>query len=277
MGETVTLYAKWGPFLISNKEEWDFFCSYANSSPKTNAKLMADITESVNTMLCLNRPFMGTFDGCGHTLTVGYKDITEDYAAPFRLTSGAEIKNLKVTGKISTSARFASGLIGNECDDVNKKTTTKITNCIIDVDILSSVEGDGMHGGFVGEADFPVEIKNSAFTGSIKSASATAKTKCCAGFVGSGSAEIENCLLAATFDLDETGCSTFARSVNSVTNCYYLNPLGKIEENAKPINAKNLVGRSPLNVRRRLGDDTRLRRNARAISGEQKGHSKLYL
>lgn len=57
-----------------------------------------------------SKPYTGTFDGQGHTLTINYETRDEDCTAPFRYTKDATIKDLTVEGKITTSKEFAARL-----------------------------------------------------------------------------------------------------------------------------------------------------------------------
>lgn len=41
-----------------------------------------------------SKPYTGTFDGQGHTLTINYETRDEDCTAPFRYTKDATIKDL---------------------------------------------------------------------------------------------------------------------------------------------------------------------------------------
>ena len=87
--------------------------------------------------------FNGIFDGGGHTLTLDYS-ATADYAAPFRFVDGATIRNLTVAGTITTSKKFAAGLVGQAAGIVT------IDHCRSRVTINSSIAGDGTHGGLLG-------------------------------------------------------------------------------------------------------------------------------
>ena len=101
------------PYQINNADDWNTFAGYVNSGFGFKDKfvqLTADI--DITTMAGMeNCTFYGTFDGGGHTLNVSYT-TDEQYAAPFRYTYGASIKNLKTTGTITTSSTHAGGVVG---------------------------------------------------------------------------------------------------------------------------------------------------------------------
>ena len=193
------------PYIISGSSVWDYIVSLLNyMTPEGKAaypayasayyKLTTNIT--VETMMGHERnKFSGHFDGNGYTLTVNY-DTDEQYAAPFRYVDGAEISNLVVAGSITTSKKFAAGIVANA------KGNTRITNCRSSVTINSSVIGEGSHGGFVAYNEGSLTITGSAFDGYMLGGS----TESCAGFVGwneteggaNGTVSITNSLFAPT-------------------------------------------------------------------------------
>ena len=171
-------------------------------------KLTANI--NVTTMMgSESHRFKGHFDGDGHTLTVNY-DTDEQYAAPFRYVDGAEINNLRVAGTITTSKKFAAGIVANA------KGNNSMTNCRSSVTINSSVNGDGSHGGFVAHnLSGRFNMEGCAFDGQMLGS----KTINCGGFVGwnetNGTTEgivvFKNCFFAPTsitVDIERT----YARS-----------------------------------------------------------------
>lgn len=204
------------PYLIASTADWNTLASnVANGNTYSNTyfKLTADIT--VTTMAgTSSKPFQGTFDGGGHTLTFNYT-ATADNAAPFAYITGATIKNLTVAGTITTSKKFAAGIVA-----ISNGGT--ITNCQSSVTINSSVDGDGTHGGLVADSyQGTLNITNCLFDGKLLGTTTTS----CGGIVGwhkSGSTlNISNSLFAptqVTLKVD----AIFARNgATSLTNCYY--------------------------------------------------------
>ena len=106
------------PYVINNNDDWNTFSNENNAAiywtSGVYVKLATDIGTStaVTTMVgTSSNKFKGTFDGGAHTLTISY-DVNEDYVAPFRYVDGATIKDLHVTGSITTRNRkFAGGLM----------------------------------------------------------------------------------------------------------------------------------------------------------------------
>ena len=211
-----------GYYLIGSEQEWRNFASLIQTIPTANGRLTANI--SVTTMMGSgDKPFSGIFDGNGHTLTVAY-NTTEEMTGPFRYTRGATIMNLHTAGTIITSAKFAGGLIGFA------REANTITNCRSSVYITSSVEGDGTHGGFIGDNEGSTTV-TSTFEGCVFEGKLLgSNTNCCGGFVGwcNGNVRLSltNCLYAPQeVTIGASGSQTFSRTSNtnniSTTNCYY--------------------------------------------------------
>ena len=216
-----------GYYLIGSEQEWLNFASLIQTIPTANARMTADI--SVTTMMGSSAyPLIGTFDGNGHTLTVTYS-TTEGMTGPFRYTRGATIMNLYTAGTITTSAKFAGGLIGFAYD------ANTITNCRSSVYITSSVVGDGTHGGFIGDNEGS-ETVTTTFEGCVFDGKLLGNsTDHCGGFVGwcNGNVRLSltNCMYAPEqVTISESGSQTFSRASDlshiSPTNCYYSQPLG---------------------------------------------------
>ena len=212
---------KWNSaLLITSSDDWNTFASSVNSGTTYAGKFVRlgadiDVTTMVGTS---DHPFKGTFDGVGHTLNFT-KNTSEQYCAPFRYVENATIANLHTTGTISTSAKFAAGIVAD-----NKGTTT-ISNCSSNVNISSTVSGDGTHGGIVActqENASNLTLNSCLFNGSITGEN----THSCGGLVGWNYdiATLNNCLFrptGITLASNENN-ATFCRGSNvTVTNSYY--------------------------------------------------------
>lgn len=222
-------------FAIASANDWTTFATYVSKGyTALNAKLTADINLGEGTYAGMigtsDKPYSGTFDGQGHTVTVNYTTYNTNniFVAPFRYISGATIKNLNTAGTFTVANKCAAGIVG----DVSTGAST-IENCRSSVKIVSSVEGDGTHGGLVAQVHEggTVSIKDCIFDGSITGSS----TKNCGGFIGwvdNAGSTITNSLQAGTFSLSSSDkfSFTFARHSDNVTyatisNSYYLNAL----------------------------------------------------
>ena len=222
---------KWddADLVIHSTAEWDAFATNVNDGTQSYqgkvVRLAADI--SVTTMVGTSgHPFKGTFNGLGHTLTINL-DATETYQAPFRYVNGATIKNLTVAGNITTSAKFAAGLVAV------MNGTSAITSCVNNVTINSSVNGDGTHGGLVAVIQYSTAtITDCLFNGKLLGPSTTL----CGGFVGwtesNATLNITNCLFAPT-EVTLGIRYTFSRARDmskvTITNSYYTQAFGELQ------------------------------------------------
>ena len=222
---TVTAILKYAKFFtVNSKATWEQFCKLVNGgNNKLAAKMTADITDAVNTMAgSSKRPYQGSFDGQGHTLTLSIS-TEADGTGPFAYADGATIKGLRTTGSIWTSRRYSGSIVGV----VNNSLTT-VSNCQSNVNIHSGYHGDATHGGIVGLANGPVSLENCAFTGNIIG---DWTTNCggILGWAGTSGNTIKNCLYTGTMNIDVTmwgqNSEPIARnSVNvTISNTYYLN------------------------------------------------------
>ena len=234
-GGNITLYAQWqldndlavngDTYTINTVAGWNQFCDLLANNDKgyfsgKTVKLGNNIT--VSSMAgSEGHEFTGTFNGQGNTLTVDYTTST-DNAAPFRYVDGGTIENLIVEGTITTSAKFAAGFIADQYGAVS------IRNCRSSVTINSSTDGDGTHGGFVGQTHntdgHSISIEGCVFDGKLLGD----KTTKCGGFIGwrKNTATIRNSLFAPTeVTVLNTESATFARNKVDTYNCYYTNYL----------------------------------------------------
>ena len=228
----IVKWEKKADFVISSYADWNALCITTqthNLAGKT-VVLTADINGNVcRTMGASECPFRGTIDGQGHTLTFNFSSEGE-CCAPFAYVDGATIKNLHVDGTITANHKFAAGLVGNSIGN------TTISNCRSSIEIASTIDGDGTHGGLVGQIyDGEMNISDCLFDGTLSGN----KTSNCGGFVGwtesnnSATVNFNRCLFnPADVDL-AGGCKTFARarqdaSVN-IYNGFYKTLLGEVQ------------------------------------------------
>ncbi|MDY6413527.1 MAG: InlB B-repeat-containing protein [Bacteroidales bacterium] len=211
-----------GNYLIGSEADWSEFAQIVAETPSANAKLTADVQLSaLSPMLGSDQvKYAGTFDGQGHTLTVAY-NTTQDMTAPFRFTNGATISNLTVDGTISTSAKYAAGIIAHAYGN------TSLNNCVSKVAISSTVSGDGTHGGLVALVENTTSLTNCVFAGKLLGSS----TNSCGGLVGwkGGSVTFTDCLfIPQEITINTAGCHTFSRNTpSSLVRCYYTEALGE--------------------------------------------------
>jgi len=216
------------PYLITSTADWNTLSANVNNGEKYDGvyfKQTADI--SVTTMLGPSttnnnyKPFSGIYDGYGNTLNVTYSGSGE-CAAPFLCIEGATIKNIHITGSITTTGlRPAS--IASFCEN------STITNCWSEVAISSSNGSDIDGGAFVGRVNEnkSLTLNGCLFTGSITYSNAD-------GYEGGGmvgytqtgsSATLNNCVFApSAISIQKySGHRMFVggKVLGTLTNCYY--------------------------------------------------------
>ena len=214
------------PYLITSATDWTTFVNAVNSGTTYEnkiVKLTADISGITTMAGTSDNRFKGTFMGDGHTLTVNYTATAND-CAPFLYIEGATIYTLKVTGTITTGYQFAAGIAAHSYGNCT------IHSCWSNVAIISSVDGDGTHAGFVAvQEDGSLRITNCLFDGSI-TGSNTIK---CGGMVGWRKTTLvyTNCFQNGTLNLKETsGSATFNRNGgSSFSNSYYKTAYGDVQ------------------------------------------------
>ncbi len=215
-------------YLISNVEQWNMFANRVNGTNGETAtsysgkffKLMENIsvTEMVGTS---SNKFSGTFDGNGQTLTFNQNNATEQYIAPFRYINSATIQNLKVAGTVTSSNKFAGGVVAHA---VGSNT---ITNCVNSTIINATIDDNGSHGGILGQLggeNNSVTISGCVFNGKMLGD----ETFYWCGIIGyssnsNNSITISNCF----FNPEEINVNaaknnyTICRSGSTINNCYY--------------------------------------------------------
>ena len=242
----VTLSARAETVNIASATDWASFANRVNAGETSLCATMIADVALPNSSPCVgtgDHPWAGTFDGAGHTLRLDW-DRTEDYAAPFRITSGCTILNLHVTGLIKTSGKRAAGFIGRP-----QPGATTLRCCRSSVTIDSSFEGDAHNGGFIGYtywSTFRIDFYDCLFDGSLLGAGSTK----CGGFVGFNSMDpsiyFHNCLFAPqTVTMSPSGSCTFAVMSGSglyLDKAYYLQNFGSAQgADASSMSADDLV------------------------------------
>ena len=222
-----------GNFLIGSVQNWKDFATLVKTNPAANAKMTADINLGTDKTMAgtSSSNYQGVFDGQGHTITINF-EVTENYLGMFRYISGATIKNLHVTGTISTNYYgYAGGIVG-----VASGTST-IQNCQSSVNIQSTiVDGEGILGGFVActapeNSGATLNINDCLFNGSMNGPS----TKTCSGFVAwrydGNTVNISNSLfLPTSANVSTTYSACFVgHGATSLTNCYYKTVIGTVQ------------------------------------------------
>ena len=128
---------KASPYQVSSKEEFMRISDFKDAYFIQTADI-EDITESVFTSS--NAVFGGEYDGNNFSIDVDIKSTDDESCGLFGYVKGT-IKNLTVTGKVTSSATYTGGIVGNT------STGFKIINCKNYADITSTAEQTGGIGG----------------------------------------------------------------------------------------------------------------------------------
>ena len=216
------------PYLITSTADWNTLSANVDNG-NTYSGVYFSQTKDISVTTTLGpsttnnsyKPFGGIYDGNGKTLDVTLNGSGE-CTAPFGCIQGATIKNLHITGSISTTGlRPAS--IASFCEN------STITNCWSEVAISSSNGSDIDGGAFVGRvnANKSLTLNGCLFTGSITYSNAN-------GFEGGGmvgytqtgsSATLNNCVFApSAISIQKySGHKMFVggKVLGTLTNCYY--------------------------------------------------------
>ena len=218
--------------LIKDASDWKRFCNRVKGGEKQlNAKLKADIDLDTDIAMVgdMDHPYMGTFDGEGHTLSIRWESDAK-ILAPFVWVGNATIKNLHVTGELTSDKSILSGLIAGALGE------TTLSGCSTDVMITNrnNVKESAAAGMVLfNDKDARLTITDCSVKGSITAMTDAAK-KAMGGFVcdQTGTCTLNNCLYVGTNNAGNEGCYTFAANA-TLKNCYYLNPCGQPQEGTK--------------------------------------------
>lgn len=226
-------------YTIKTADGWGQFCDLLSDYAKgiftgKTVKLAADITVS-RMAGSSDKPFTGTFNGQGKTLTVSYSGSS--YVAPFSYVDGATIQNLVVEGTISSSGTRAAGVIG-ETGSPGTTGKSYITNCVSS----STITGGNYSGGF--SIGGNVEIEGCVFNGIINSDGNSG------GFVGysQSALTITNSLFAPQSGSSAKGTFYYNGTAGTLTNCYYTQTLGTAQGTAAYVYTPATAGFVPQNV-----------------------------
>ena len=197
-----------GVYQIGTAADLKAFAELVNSTePNANAILTADINKGTETYRIGRdgQDYQGVFDGNGHTISYNIT-LNENGAGLFRnIGVHGLVQNLKVQGTIKTNGSFAGGLAG--------WSSGRIRGCYVDVNIISTKDGDATDGGLVGKAYRGTVIENCLAKIDLDGTA----TQNCGGVVGWANDKINivNCLVVSdgsTLDLSNGASANIARN-----------------------------------------------------------------
>ncbi|MBO4551225.1 MAG: hypothetical protein J5733_10895, partial [Bacteroidaceae bacterium] len=234
-----------GFYKIGSVDDWKELKRVVETlNPLVNAKMTADINLGDDQTMIGNgdynvaanrRPFMGIFDGQGHTLTINYN--TTDWeaktylgAAPFGYVWNGTIRNLHTAGAITATQEGIAGLIGWT------NGNTRIERCHSSVDITFTNEKRGAAGLTYNNYNdnHVLTIADCIYDGTITAGSNKTGSAGLVVYRGYGTVNISNSLVAADFEggMGTSDCATMVRNPNGIiTNCFYKQALNVIQGN----------------------------------------------
>ena len=151
--------SKDNPYTISTQAEWNLFAEQVRGGKNFSGdfvRLLVDLTGVTSASLAgaSGKPFSGTFDGNGHTISIGTISSAAAGTSLFPYANGATFKNLTVTGTITSSASGIAGFVGSAGGSLT------FENCKNQV----TITGGGNLGGLVGETYADTNSANNSFT-----------------------------------------------------------------------------------------------------------------
>lgn len=236
------------PYQISTRGDLAALASAVNSGTSYSGvyfKLTADIdlggsTSAWTPIGTQGKPFSGTFDGNGHTITGLYINNTTDEsarAALFGYISGATVQDLSVQGSVTATGQYsrAAGIVA--------ETAYNSTNSISRCSFSGSVSGISNMGGIVGKID----SGSTTVTGCSNSATVTGNNATgtvgsnVGGIVGSnGNGTVENCVnTGAVSGFSKVGGIAGKNYGGTVENCVNTGAVGNTEQSS----ANNSTGK----------------------------------
>ena len=210
---------------IATKEDWKKFGDFVRSGEgNLNAKLTADLNlgTDIQKIGSESTDYRGTFDGQGHTITIDWNGNGGDYFALFPFVTDATIKNLRVTGKMTTDVPMGvfSYLAGGN---------TTFSGCVSDVKITNGDKNDTYCAAGMVRAAYSegkITFKDCIVAGDLNGTTDNSRQGM-GGFVcgqaDDATCTFDNCLYTGTNNAK--GGYAFAPNP-TLNNCYYLNPCG---------------------------------------------------
>ena len=226
------------PYVIDSQIRWDMFVSYVNEGNDFFDKYIrldtdVTVTETVGRRdnYPFNYPFRGTFLGNGHTITANISSSAsgsgpnEQGVAPFHYIKGATIKDLTVTGSITSASYHTAGLVGF-ADGTNLIENCTVTATLrLNADYAGGIIGHGLSSATI--------IRGCVFAGTINGEDVYADNiGGIWGWSNSGTPVLENCIEIGTYNDCSMHPIGLQGGAGTVTGCYYLNPQIDMPTNA---------------------------------------------
>ena len=225
---------------IATKEDWKKFGELVRSGEgNLNAKLTVDLNlgSDIQKIGSESTGYSGTFDGQGHTITIDWNAHgTDTYVALFPFVTNATIKNLRVTGKMTSDSKPLSVF------SLAARGTTTYEHCISDVKITSGNKSNAnCAAGMVLSADHDAKITfNDCIVAGDINGTVDNSQQNMGGFVSAqaddATCTFNNCLYTGTNNAK--GGYAFAPKP-TLNNCYYVNAFANVQ--GTPTTAEQLA------------------------------------
>ena len=214
-----------GFFLIGTVKELVAFRAIAGSDNTVKGKLTADIDmtgvgfQPINTR---DYRYRGTFNGQAHAITNLYINHGDVNTGLFGCLDAATVQNLKLTGEYYSGYKFIGGITGYTYGNC------VIENCDVAVNINSTVEGDGTHGGLIGVNETAGTVVNNCI---VNCPMFGESTNSCGGVVGwaTNRLTVKNTLILTQGNtVGSSESNTISRNPDNCTvnNVFYVEQLG---------------------------------------------------
>ena len=224
---------------IATKEDWKKFGDFVRSGEgNLNAKLTADLNLGTEILKIGSEStgYSGTFDGQGHTITVDWNGNGGGYIALFPKVTDATIKNLRVTGKMTSDHEPLSVFT------LEAGGNTTFSGCVSDVKITNGDKNDTYCAAGMVRAAYSkgkITFKDCIVAGDLNGTTDNSRQGM-GGFVcgqaDDATCTFDNCLYTGTNN--SKGGYTFAPNP-TLNNCYYLNAFANVQ--GTPITAEQLA------------------------------------
>ena len=225
---------------IATAEDLNAFAQLVENGMGVDGLLKADIDLRASDFPDLmigteSDPFLGTFDGGGHTITYYYEGdcVSQKWRGLFRAVGsqdggGAVIRNLRVEGEAFPTNIHFGALIGVAYGDV------LVENVVTNVHITGKRSGVTGDAGMLGANYAHITFNNCATLGEMGNPGSSMYSSYSGWSNGSSSTTLNNCYSACKFTEGTTidsnsGTLTHGSGKNTFNNCYYLNFIHKIQ------------------------------------------------
>ena len=231
-----------GYYEIRNEGNYLWLVNFVNANPQeVNIKLLADIdlTPYGNVKMTT---FTGVLEGNNHSITIDFNEGRNKNIALFGTMKNASVQDLILKGKVKTEWYHVGALAGSVGEKVS------ILNTIVDVDMTNIYGGlNDWTGGIIGsvQESAVLVIDNVMYIGTISGKNYYG------GFIGMiqtsrgyPAISITNSVaILENVNATGTGISTIIPNDGNValSNIYYLNQMGSVQDNAIKIEAGDLV------------------------------------